>query len=188
MTKILRTRRTRPANEIWFWSNWISNRSRKPIFRPNTSHIIVPKVIIPMPPSWIVTSSTISPNKLKVSAVFVTVRPVTLMALAEVNSASMKLKDCPGFRENGKYNSSAANKVSTTYPPTITWIGFSLLTNFMTAHLMPLIITRSQAEDEPSFRSTFTAADGQQLIDVFHHHFHHGIRRNHEDHPQHTGQ
>jgi hypothetical protein len=68
-------------------------------------HRKVLRDITPNPPNWRIIHKRNIPKLLKVSFIEMTLRPVTLTALAEVNKASITLRDAFSRCANGTNNS-----------------------------------------------------------------------------------
>ena len=72
--------------------------------------------MMPSPPSWISSSTTTWPVKLRSVAMDFTISPVTDAALAAVNSASVKLNtSAPGARQAGSSSKPVPASTSAEY-------------------------------------------------------------------------
>ncbi len=112
-------RRTIPRSSITLKLSCISPRSLKPILRRKSMDTVMPMVINPSPPIWIKTRSTICPKSVQCVKVSATIRPVTQVALAEVNSAVKNEVCSPDFVANGSIKSSVPASMIRKNPPAI---------------------------------------------------------------------
>jgi hypothetical protein len=90
--------------------------SPKPTRRPMINAPRVVKVMIPSPPSCIKTTTTTSPNAVKVCGKSTVERPVTLTALTETNAASSH--EMPSCVETGSFSISAPSTIRAAKLPT----------------------------------------------------------------------
>ena len=90
----------------------------------------MPRVINPRPPIWIKNKSTTCPNIVQCVKVSATIRPVTHVALADVNNAVKKEVCSPDFVANGSIKRKAPIKMIMQKPPAISCIPDSRLAIF----------------------------------------------------------
>ena len=89
----------------------ITQRSFRPIFRPEKMLIITAMVTMPIPPTWIRHRMTICPNSVQYWAVSCKTRPVTQEAEVAVKRAVSKSAPLPSLVAKGSISSSVPSNI-----------------------------------------------------------------------------